>query len=160
MNIYELKKEDEKAWDEYVFNHSNSTFYHQLGWKNVVEKSYRHKPYYLIAKENNKIKGVLPLFLMESKIFGKKLVSVPYAPYSGALADNEYIESALVEKAEKIMKMCDADYLELRNLIEKQNLTYSTNYSYINFVIKMDLSLDIIWENLRRDKKKGIKKAK
>jgi hypothetical protein len=37
MEITELQKEDEKAWDEYVFKSEHSTFYHQLGWRNVVE---------------------------------------------------------------------------------------------------------------------------
>ena len=63
-----------------------------------MAKTYKHKPIYLIAKENGEIKGVLPLFLMRSMIFGKKLVSVPFAPYGGVCADNKAIENALVEK--------------------------------------------------------------
>ncbi len=83
MEICELKNSDEKAWDEYVLNHPDSTFYHQTGWKHVVEKSYGHKPYYLLAKEDGVIKGVLPLFFMKSLLFGRKLVSLPFAPYGG-----------------------------------------------------------------------------
>ena len=87
MEITELQnREDEKAWDSYVLKSDQSTFYHQLRsvliklfkslrWRNVVEKTYRHKPIYLIAKEEE--------FLMRSVIFGKKLVSVPFAPYGG-----------------------------------------------------------------------------
>jgi len=73
MEVYELEREDEKAWDEYVYNSNSATFYHQIGWRNVVEKTYRHKPIYLLAKEEE----------MRSLIFGKKLVSVPFAPYGG-----------------------------------------------------------------------------
>lgn len=47
------------------------------------EKTYKHKPIYIIAKEEGEIKRVLPLFLMRSLIFGKKLVSVPFAPSGG-----------------------------------------------------------------------------
>ena len=67
-DITELRREDEKAWDSYVYNSNKSTFYHQIGWQNVVEETYNHKPLYLIAKENGEIKGVLPLFLMKSII--------------------------------------------------------------------------------------------
>jgi len=67
MEITELRnREDEKAWDSYVLKSSTTTFYHQIGWKNVVEKTYKHKPIYLIAKEEGEINGVLPLFLMKS----------------------------------------------------------------------------------------------
>ena len=98
LEVYELEREDEKAWDAYVYNSNSSTFYHQIGWRNVVEKTYKHKPIYLIAKENGEIRGVLPLFLMRSLIFGKKLVSVPFAPYGGVCADNKTIENTLVEE--------------------------------------------------------------
>lgn len=106
MEITDLKRKDEKAWDSYVHNSISSTFYHQIGWRNVVEKTYKHKPIYLIAKEEGEIKGVLPLFLMRSMIFGKKLVSVPFAPYGGVCADNEIIENALVEEAKRIAEEC------------------------------------------------------
>jgi hypothetical protein len=67
----------------------------------VVEKIYKHKPIYLIAKEEDEIKGFLPLFSMRSMIFGKKLVSVPFAPYGGVCADNKLIENALIQGAKK-----------------------------------------------------------
>ena len=67
----------------------------------MVEKTYKHKPIYLIAKEDGEMKGVLPLFLMQSMLFGKKLVSVPFAPYGGVCADNETIENALIHGAKK-----------------------------------------------------------
>jgi hypothetical protein len=81
MEFLKLQKEEEKAWDSYVYNSNSSTFYHQIGWKNVVEKTYKHKPVYLVAKEEGELKGVLPMFFMRSMIFGKKLVSIPFALY-------------------------------------------------------------------------------
>jgi len=54
MEISELQREDEKAWDEYVLKTEHSTFYHQIGWRNVVAKTYKHIPVYLIAKEGGR----------------------------------------------------------------------------------------------------------
>jgi len=102
LEICELEKKNERAWDEYLLKSEHSTFYHQIGWKNVVEKTYKHKPLYLIAKENGEIKGVLPMFLMRSVIFGKKLVSVPFAPYGGVCADDGMVEKMLIEEAIRI----------------------------------------------------------
>ena len=51
MQITELKREDEGAWDSYIFESNTSSFYHQIGWRNVVGKTYKHKPVYLIVKE-------------------------------------------------------------------------------------------------------------
>jgi len=52
MEITELQREEEKAWDEYVHNSNNSTFYHQIGWRNVVARTYKHKQF-CGAKENS-----------------------------------------------------------------------------------------------------------
>jgi len=104
MEITELRREDEKAWDSYIYKSSSSTFYHQLGWRNVVKKTYKHKPIYLVAKENGEIEGVLPLFLMKSMIFGKKLVSVPFAPYGGVCADDGIAEKMLIEEAIRVAR--------------------------------------------------------
>ena len=84
IEVQELRRKEEKEWDNFIEQSSNSTFFHRIGWKNVVERTYKHKPVYLIARKEGEVKGVLPLFLMRSMIFGKKLVSVPFAPYGRA----------------------------------------------------------------------------
>jgi hypothetical protein len=94
LEIAELKRENEKAWDSYVHNSDSSTFYHQIGWRNVIEKTYKHKSVYLIAKEEE--------FLMRSMLFGKKLVSVPFGPYGGVCADNETVKDVLIDEAKRI----------------------------------------------------------
>jgi len=158
LEVYDLKKEDENAWDAYIHKSSSSTFYHQLGWRNVVKKTYKHKPIYLVAKENDEIKGVLPLFLMKSMIFGKKLVSVPFAPYGGVCADNETIENALIEEAKRITEECGVDYLELRNL-KPNELGLATNDGYFALILELNQNPDVLWEKFRKSMRRYVRKA-
>jgi FemAB-related protein (PEP-CTERM system-associated) len=122
---------DRPLWDSYVLNHPSGTFFHLIGWRAVVEKTFRHKPYYLIAESNgnssnpvnssnsintsNPIVGILPLFSVKSPLFCKSLVSLPFAAYGGILADNEQVENQLFGKAKEITCSDGLDYLELRN---------------------------------------------
>lgn len=157
MEITELKKVDEKEWDEYVFNHPDSTFFHQVGWKHVVEKSYGHESYYLLARENGEIKGVLPLFFVKSYIFGKKLVSVPFAPYGGAVGEKNAVE-ILIEQAIGLAKHLGVDYLELRNASNASNLV--TNSLYSTSILLLDEDSNIVWEErLTRNKRKNVVKS-
>jgi hypothetical protein len=62
MEITELRNKDEKAWDSYVHSSNSSTFYHQLRsvliklfQSLMVEKTYKHRPIYLISKEEEEI---------------------------------------------------------------------------------------------------------
>ena len=160
LEIYKLNKEEEKAWNAYVWNSKSSTFYHQIGWRNVVEKTYKHKPRYLIAKEEGEIKGILPLFLVKSMFFGKKLVSVPFAPYGGACADNETVEKALIEEAKRITKECGADYLELRTISTGNIPGLISKSLYVTSILELDPDPAVVWnEKLKRNKRKTIAKS-
>ena len=122
---------DKPLWDSYVLNHPSGTFFHLIGWKAVIEKTFRHKSYYLIAESNgnpsnpsnssnpsnptNPIVGILPLFSVKSFLFCKSLVSLPFAAYGGILADNQQVASQLFDKAKEITCSDGLDYLELRN---------------------------------------------
>ena len=160
LRITELEREDEAAWDAYVRSSPASTFYHQIGWRNVVEKTYKHKPVYLVAKEESEIKGVLPLFLMRSLVFGKKLVSVPFAPYGGVCADNETAERALVEEAKRITKEQGADYLEFRTISENNTSSLISKSLYVTSILELDTNPAVVLsEKLKRNKRKTIAKS-
>jgi hypothetical protein len=53
MQIRLYSQSDKESWDSYVLNHSDSTHYHLIGWKDVVEKSFGHKTYYLLATQDH-----------------------------------------------------------------------------------------------------------
>jgi hypothetical protein len=49
ISIKQIQPTDTHAWDAYVHAHPQATVYHLSGWKNVIEKTYGHKTYYLMA---------------------------------------------------------------------------------------------------------------
>ena len=52
INIRLADTTDKNNWDDYVMQHSRGTIFHLTRWKNVIEKTYGHKCYYLMAVEN------------------------------------------------------------------------------------------------------------
>jgi len=161
IEVYNLKRNEEKEWDEYVKSHKLSTFYHQIGWKNVVKKTYGHKPIYLVAKLDGEIKGVLPLFLLKSKIFGKKLISLPFAPYGGVCASNDLVEEALIKEAKEITKEVDADYLEIRDLYGRNYNSFITKSDYVTSILELDPNPEVVWrERFKKNKRKMITRSK
>ncbi len=55
IQIKLLESKDHQLWDSYVKNHPESTLYHLSGWKNVIENTYGHKTYYLIASHSSQL---------------------------------------------------------------------------------------------------------
>lgn len=155
---------DQEQWDSYVLNHPYGTLFHLIGWKNVIENTFGHRSYYLIAESSSNIPrsqqsntidrdgetaalqhrntngytsnlkqtenpqaqrssnvqqsstvGVLPLFSVKSLLFGKCLVSVPFAAYGGILADDPDVANQLLDKGKEITCSKRLDYFEFRN---------------------------------------------
>ncbi len=158
MEIQEIKKSDEKKWDEYVLNHPNSTFYHQLKWEKVVNRCYGHKSYYLLATEDEYIRGLLPLFFMKSMFFGNKMVSLPFAPYGGVIADSSEVEKLLIQSAIKITQDVGGDYLEIRDNLERDSeLVMNTRYK--TMILKLNKDPELVWRSFSNKVRNAIKKS-
>jgi len=131
ITINQYHQADHMAWDAYVHAHPQATLYHLSGWKNIIEKTYDHKTYYLIAKRQlnnpsnstNSINsmspsvgiGILPLVHMKHFLFGNTLISMPFLDIGGVLADDEQIEKSLISKAISIAHNLYANKIELRS---------------------------------------------
>ena len=57
MKILLYNDSDSAAWDNYVLNHPKGAFFHLSGWKEVVEKSFGHKSYSLLAVSSGAKQG-------------------------------------------------------------------------------------------------------
>ena len=95
---------NKEAWDNYVLSHPNAIAYQLFAWKEAVEKAYEFDSCYLMAQENGRIKGVLPLISFKFPFSRKKLISLPYCDAGGPLADDILTESALFQEALAIAK--------------------------------------------------------
>ncbi|OGR12270.1 MAG: hypothetical protein A2277_14775 [Desulfobacterales bacterium RIFOXYA12_FULL_46_15] len=134
---------DMEMWDNYVLAHPQGTVFHLTAWRKVIEISFGHKSYYIMATQQNRICGILPLFEIKSILFGHYFVSVPFAEIGGVLADNPDIEQTLIQNAASITDAHSAQYLELRNRKELQG--FKTKSLYYNFRKEISSDLD---ENL------------
>jgi FemAB-related protein (PEP-CTERM system-associated) len=158
LEIQEFRKEDEKKWDTFVRGQEDATFFHLIGWKNVIEKTYKHKSYYLVAKEDSEIKGILPLFLMKSVFFGKKIVSVPFCDYGGVCANDEHTRDLLIEEAKKITKEKSVDYLELRQMHGNYGGLISKDL-YYTLILDLKHDSEFLWMNFDKKVRNAIRKA-
>lgn len=105
-----------EKWDEYVLRSKKASFFHLTGWKKVIEDTFGHRSVYLYAENNGDVCGILPMFYVNSWMFGRMLVSTAFAVYGGPIAERCEIETALVERAREIGIDRGVDYIELRIL--------------------------------------------
>ena len=99
MDIRSLTPPD-KSWDRFVEQHPDATVAHLGAWGRIIEAAYGHESIYLTAEEEGEVCGVLPLILIQSRLFGRRLVSMPFLDYGGILAERgSAAERALADAA-------------------------------------------------------------
>lgn len=158
---------DEENYQHYVNNHPQATFEYSLGWRDIIKNNFGFKPYYVISKnEDGQMNGILPLFLAKS-IFGRRLVSIPYAVYTGLLTDNAEIEQNLIgfarELANELSRTKKVNFLEIREREEKnwsKTLNFQRKSEVFNFSLKLSTNPEEVWKKLPKSSVRwGIKKA-
>lgn len=112
--VRELDARSEAAWDRYVEGMPEGTFFHLSGWRDVITRAFRHSTYYLLAERDGTVSGVLPLVHLKSRLFGNRLVSVPFCVYGGPLASDRASLDALLDHARALMQRVGVDALEFR----------------------------------------------
>lgn len=148
------------AWDRYVRSSPRGTFFHLTGWKRVIEESFGHRPLYLYAEDHGVVRGLLPLFYVQTLLFGRSLISVPFGVYGGIVADDEEVELSLLAAATELARELRVRYLELRH-IDKNGLQLPTKDLYVTFQREIysdvDQNMAAIPRKQRRMIRQGIK---
>ena len=132
--------------------------FHCVEWKEVVEEIFGQPGIYLYAEEEGIFRGILPLFSINSFLFGKCLISTAFAVYGGILADNPEAERALFEEARKITDKKNAAYLELRNK-KKRNLDLPFKDLYYFFTLDLCSDPEVIWKQMRKRNRNILRKG-
>ena len=155
-----LLTSEKLEWDAFVRNSGRGSPFHLLAWKRVVESTFGHRPYYLVASRGGGIEGVLPLFEVRGLVGGRGLVSVPYGVYGGICSASMAATSALVDAAADMCRRRAARYVELRHRVG-QKLALPTKTLYVTFSRAMSSSdeenLNAIPRKQRRMIRQGLK---
>ena len=159
MTVEELTADHYKEWDQFILKHTHGTLFHQTGWKQLVEKVYGLKPFYLMAIEQEAVTGVLPLFYVNHWYFGKKLISIPFAVYGGLCTISEEAGDLLVKRAVRLADTLNVKYMELRHIEPFNQRHLNTEQTYFTFLIRLHEDPSHVWKNVRRDSRRCIRRG-
>ena len=162
MKVRLSGQDDEFEWERYVNGHKNATMYHHIGWKHLVEDTYGHRPFYLQAeRDDGRICGVLPMFLVRSVSLKKRLISVPFAPYGGVCGDDAAASEELVKEALRLGQKLGVSYSEFRDLdaLNTYGGCKPTSY-YVTGILDLSRGMDSVWDGIDKNVKRKINKGK
>jgi FemAB-related protein (PEP-CTERM system-associated) len=158
MEVVSLTPELEPEWERFVAGAPHASCAHALAWRNVVVRVYGLVPCHLMATDGGRACGVLPLYLVKSRLFGRLLVSAPYLSVGGVLAESGAAAEALVARARTLVATLGARYLELRNHVPAGLGLVSTD-RYCSYVLPLDKDPDRLWTRLENRARTAVRKA-
>lgn len=164
LKIRFLTSSDEGSWDAYVHRHPDSTHCHLSGWKHVIENTYGHKAYYLLAEAGSEIVGLLPLFHIKSPLFRNQLVSMPFLDCGGVIADAQEAGEALVRRAVELGTELNVDTVELRQANSLNVSEQYTKYWFpegrnrVRMVLQLPPSLDELYRSFKAKLRSQIRR--
>jgi FemAB-related protein (PEP-CTERM system-associated) len=159
VRVVPLTKEDANGWDAFVKIHPTGTFFHQLGWKRVIEATYGYESCYLCAKRGERITGIGPAFIVSNWLSGACLISLPFAVYGGICAEDVESEDALISRLEQLASDAGAQYVELRSRKATLRPGYHANPRYATFTLPLEGDVEAVYKALPKDVRYMIRKA-
>ena len=123
---------DAARWDAFVLGCPHATFFHRAGWQVLIRDVFHHDTYFLYAESGGRIRGVLPLGHVKSRLFGNALTSLPFSVYGGVAALDEDAALALEHEAELLAQRLGVDHLELRH-VQRRHADWPLQDLYVTF---------------------------
>jgi serine/alanine adding enzyme len=159
MRIRLFREGDRERWDAYIKGSDKSSCYHLIGWKNVIERSFGHKTYYLLSENNsNTINGILPMVHLKSVLFGNFMVALPYFNYGGVCAEKKEVVDRLLKEAVRIAREKECRHIELRQTqYVCDELPIRTNK--VSMRINLPKDPDLLWNSFSSKLRSQIRRA-
>lgn len=155
-----LARGEEGNWERFVETCPEATFFHRIGWKEIIERVFGHRAHYLVAERGGEITGVLPLAEVRSMFFGHSLVSLPFCVYGGVASTDSAAVAALHAAAQELARRLKVNHLELRNRVLREP-EWPRQELYVTFrrpiAADLEANMQAIPRKQRAMVRKGIK---
>ena len=145
-------------YDAFVRRMPGAKLCHLFAWGQNVVRSLGHESLYLVARQGGSVCGVLPLTLIRSRLFGKRMISQAFSNYGGPLAENDAAREALYDRAVELSTKHRCESIEFRN-VEPLPYDLHLRTDKITLCLPLDSDPSQVWKGLRPQIRNRIRKA-
>lgn len=155
-------------WDRFVEAHPQGSLYHHSAWIELIQSSYRYSSCCVAAEspQTGELRGILPFLRVDSRLTGRRIVSLPFTSYCPPLMPDFQISEVIdfVRDHEP-----DVDFVEVRNFSAETRARGSQmgrDESYVTHILDLDRPLPELFaafhstsvrQRIRRAERNGLK---
>lgn len=158
IRIVEYTDEYESKWVKYTSGSPRANIAHQIGWLKVIEDGLGHKPRYILALEDDVVKGILPMAVVKTWWSRRYIISLPWIDYGGICCDNQEVAQSLVSKAQQIAMEEKSQFIEFRS-VETGTLNLDYRSDKVTFLLKLNRDPDLLWKGFGAKLRNQVRKS-
>jgi FemAB-related protein (PEP-CTERM system-associated) len=103
------------GWQRLMQHNGMASPSRKAQWLSIFKEGLGHDAYCIEVRQGEETVGVLPLCFVQSLLFGRFLVSMPYLNVGGVVAGDELVGRQLIDRAVALADELDVRYLEMRH---------------------------------------------
>ena len=154
---------DKESWNNYIFSNDQATPYHNYSWVQSVEQTYGFKNISLIATDEERVVGILPIIQMRHPFSAGSLCSLPYCDVGYVVANSQKIKDELLNKLLELKQVTKSKQIEYRDVANNENIE-STDTSLltgrkVRMILPLPDSSEILLKNFKSKLRSQIRKA-
>lgn len=146
------------AWDAFVAAHPEGKLCHTWAWGAMIERTFRHETFAMAAYDGDTLRGILPLTLIRSRLFGTHMVSQAFSNYGGPLVDDERACLALLVHAYRLAEEHRCGQIEFRAAQPLRSDHYQRT-DKVCMHLPLDRDPDVVWRGFRPEIRNRVRKA-
>jgi FemAB-related protein (PEP-CTERM system-associated) len=154
--ITELSDQECPAWDAYVQNAAHGLPQHLSGWRKVLQETYGYETHYLMARQDKRVIGVLPLFLVRSILVGNVAMTMP----GGLCADSEEVAADLITQAKEIARQAKMQRLLFHDTRQKWPGQLVTMNKHVHWIVDVRPHAEALWKRLDSNIRRQVRIAR
>jgi len=173
IKIEHLTKETVAEWNDFVESYVQKEYGFTLKWRNVLAEVFGYKSFYYCIRNDDCLIGLFPVYLINSRLLGDRLVSVPFTDMGGFYfipsLDEEIKKEAFHKTLDKLnddlrIKSARPVSFELRGPLDtSSNFLLQGGFvkiiPYVKFIVRLDSPWKQIEGGFSRNITRNLKKS-
>ncbi len=156
--VHILNPIEDPRWNERLLSHKNCSIFHSSNWARVLSTSYHYTPLFFSIIRDNTLMALVPVMEINSRITGKRGVSLPFTDYCGPIDQSGSAFEDLMGRIIEHAGSMGWKSIELRSESALPS-AYTPSSQYHGHLLDISRSEEELYSRLRDSTRRNIQKA-
>jgi len=154
---------EQKEWDSFVLSQPHASPYHFFAWGAAITQAYGHKSYSLMARQEGRPVGILPLVHLRLSFLVNEFVALPFCDVGNCLSVDGDVEKKLLAEAQRLSKQLKIKNIQLRGQLLSAGKSYSSftqlESNKLRMLLDLPESSEILFKAFKPKLRSQVRKA-